>query len=170
MKGKMTMFEVGDAIIHPVRGAGIVVDLIKRQWHGNDKVYYKVKLLSHPGTNLMIPTSTAQTLGLRHVISKSKLKRVWRVLCSAPKELPSDHKKRYKVLDDRLHTGDALQVAGVVRDMTGRRQQKGKLTTIGKRRYEEGIRILAGEIAAVEGVDVSQAEAQIREKLTELQE
>jgi RNA polymerase-interacting CarD/CdnL/TRCF family regulator len=73
-------------------------------------------------------------------------------------------------LNDRLHTGDALQVAGVVRDMTGRRQQKGKLTTIGKRKYEAGINILAGEIAAVQGVDVSQAEAQIREKLMEILE
>lgn len=164
------MFKIGDAIIHPIRGAGIIVDLIKRQWHGDDKMYYKVELLSHPDTNLMIPTGRAQTLGLRRVISKSKLKKVWRVLCSAPKELPSDHKARYEILSDRLHTGDALQVAGMVRDMTGRQHQKGKLTTVGKRKYEAGINILAGEIAAVQGVDVSQAEAQIREKLTEMPE
>ena len=161
------MFKVGDAIMHPIRGAGIIVDLIKRQWHGNDKMYYKVELLSHPGTNLMIQTGAVGKLGLRHVISKSKLKKVWRVLCSDPKELPSDHKERYAALDDKMHTGDALQIAGVVRDMTGRYQEKGKLTTVGKRKYETGINILAGEIAAVQGVDVSRAEAQIREKLME---
>ena len=52
----MIMFKVGDAIMHPIRGAGIIMDLMKRQWHGNDEMYYKVKLLSHPGSNLMIPT------------------------------------------------------------------------------------------------------------------
>ncbi len=161
----MTVFKIGDAIMHPIRGAGIVVDLIRRQWHGNDKMYYKVELLSHPDTNLMIPTGNAERLGLRHVISKSKLKRVWRVSGSAPKELPSDHKERYAALDDKMHTGDALQIARVVRDMEGRHQQKGKLTTVGKRKYEAGINILAGEIAAVQGVEVSQAEVQIREKL-----
>ena len=163
----MIMFKVGDAIMHPIRGAGIIVDLIKRQWHGNDKMYYKVELLSHPSSNLMIPTGTAQTLGLRHVISKSTLKKVWRVLCSVPKELPSDHKERYAALDDKMNTGDALQIAGVVRDMAGRRQQKGRLTTVGKRKYEAGINILAGEIAVVQDVDLSKAEAQIREKLIE---
>jgi RNA polymerase-interacting CarD/CdnL/TRCF family regulator len=161
------MFKVGDAIMHPIRGAGIIVDLIKRQWHGNDKMYYKVELLSHPDTNLMIPTGAAKDLGLRHVISKFTLKKVWRVLGSAPKELPSDHKKRYAALDDRMHTGDALQIAGVVRDIEGRHQEKGRLTTVGKRKYEAGINILAGEIAAVQGVDVSQAEVLIREKLME---
>ncbi|MCP4539237.1 MAG: hypothetical protein GY832_19040 [Chloroflexi bacterium] len=161
------MFKVGDAIIHPIRGAGIIMSLMKRQWHGNDEMYYKVRLLSHPGSNLMIPTSTAKARGLRHVISKTKLEKVWRVLRSAPKELPSDHKERYETLSDRLHTGDALQIAGVVRDMAGRQQQKGRLTTVGKRKYEAGINILAGEIAAVQDVDLSKAEAQIREKLIE---
>jgi CarD family transcriptional regulator len=109
-------------------------------------------------------------VGLRHVISKSKLEKVWRVLCSAPKELPSDHKKRYKILNDRLHAGDALQVAGVVRDMAGRQKQKGRLTTVGKQKYEAGIDMLAGEIATVQDVDLGKAKAQIREKLIERQE
>ena len=159
------MFKVGDAIIHPVRGAGIIVDLIKRQWHGNATMYYKVELLSHPDTNLMVPTSAVEKLGLRRTISRSELKKVWRVLRMNPQKLPADHKKRYALVDDKLHAGDVIQVAEVLRDMAGRRQQEGKLTTIGKRRYEEGISILAGEIAAVQGVDVSEAEAQVREKL-----
>jgi RNA polymerase-interacting CarD/CdnL/TRCF family regulator len=161
----MTTFKVGDAIMHPIRGAGIIVDLIKRQWHGNDKMYYKVELLSHPDTNLMVPTSAVEELGLRRTISRSKLKEVWRVLRTNPKKLPADHKERYQIVDDKLHAGDVIQVAEVLRDMAGRRQDEGKLTATGERRYEEGISILAGEIAAVQGVDVSQAEAQVREKM-----
>jgi hypothetical protein len=41
---------------------------------------------------------------------------------------------------------------------------------VGKRKYEAGINILAGEIAAVQDVDLSKAEAQIREKLIETPE
>jgi CarD family transcriptional regulator len=169
-KEEMTMFKVGDAIIHPIRGAGIIVDLVKRQWHGNDRMYYKVELLSHPDTNLIIPTGAVERLGMRQAVSKSELKKVWRVLCSVPNKLPSDHKKRYAALDDKLHTGDVFQVAELVRDMARRRQEEGKLTTVGKRKYDEGISILAGEIAAVQGVDVSEAETQVREKLMEISE
>ena len=161
------MFKAGDAIIHPVRGAGVVVRVEKRQWRGSNTLYYRIELLGQPGTSLMIPISAAETLGLRRVIPRSKLDRVWRVLRAAPRTLPANHKERYKLLDDRLHTGDVFQVAEVVRDMTWRQQREGSLTTIGKQRYEEGMKILAGEIAAVQGVDLNDAEAQVRTKLRE---
>jgi len=161
------MFKAGDAIIHPVRGAGVVVRVEKRQWRGSNTLYYRIELLGQPGTSLMIPISAAETLGLRRVIPRSKLDRVWRVLRAAPRTLPANHKERYKLLDDKLHTGDVFQVAEAVRDMTWRQQREGSLTTIGKQRYEEGMKILAGEIAAVQGVDLNDAEAQVRTKLRE---
>ena len=161
------MFEAGDAIIHPVRGAGVVVRVEEQRWHGSNALYYRVKLLGQPGTKLMILTSAAETLGLRHTIPRSELKKVWRVLSAASRTLPSDHKKRYELLDDKLHTGDVFQVTEVVRDMAWRQQREGKLTMMGKQRYEEGIRILAGEIATVQGIDLDDAEAQVRARLSE---
>lgn len=161
------MFEAGDAIIHPVRGAGVVVRLEERRWRGSSNLYYRIELLGQPGIKLMIPTGVAETMGLRRVIPLSELKKVWRVLRAAPETLPADHKERYKLLEDKLHAGDVFQVAEVVRDMTWRQQREGHLTTIGKQRYEEGMRILAGEIAAVQSVDMDDAEAQVRVRLRE---
>jgi len=161
------MFKTGDAIIHPVRGAGVVVRVEERQWRGSNDLYYTIKLLSQPGTRLMVPISVAETLGLRRVIPRSKLNKVWRVLRADPRTLPSDHKERHRFLEDKLHTGDIFQVAEVVRDMAWRQQREGRLTTIGKRNYKEGVRILAGEIAAVQDVDLDDAEAQVRAKLRE---
>jgi len=88
-------------------------------------------------------------------------------LSAASRTLPSDHKKRYELLDDKLHTGDVFQVTEVVRDMAWRQQREGSLTMMGKQRYEEGMRILAGEIATVQGIDLEDAEAQVRARLTE---
>ncbi len=161
------MFKAGDAIIHPVRGAGVVVRVEERRWRGNSELYYRIELLGQPGTSLMVPISAAETLGLRRVIPQSKLDRVWRVLRAAPRTLPANHKERYELLDDKLHAGDVFQVAELVRDMTWRQQREGSLTTTGKQRYEEGMKILAGEIAAVQGVDLDDAEAQVRAKLRE---
>jgi CarD family transcriptional regulator len=161
------MFKAGDAIVHPVRGAGVVVRVEERQWRGSSDLYYRIRLLGQPTTKLMIPTGAAETIGLRRAIPRSKLKQVWRVLRAAPETLPTDHKKRYRLLEDKLHAGNVFQVAEVVRDMAWRQQQEGSLTTIGKRRYEEGMKILAGEIAAVQGVDLDDAEAQIRARLSE---
>ena len=162
-----TKFERGDAVVHPVHGAGVVDSIEERQWRGNNEVYYNIKLLYPPASKLMIPASTANKTGLRHATSKSELKKVWRVLRADPKTLPADHKERYAALKDKLHTGDVTRIAEVVRDMVWRQRQEGRLTTVGKQMYDDGVMLLAGEIAVVRGVNLSDAEAEVRTILRE---
>ncbi|MFQ6101704.1 MAG: CarD family transcriptional regulator [Anaerolineae bacterium] len=159
------MFKTGDAIVHPVRGAGVVVCIEERQWHGSRARYYRIKLLGQPSTSLMVPVKIAETMGLRRAIPQSKLRQVWRVLRADPNTLPTEHSKRYQVVEERLHAGDIFQVAEAVRDMAWRKQRGGGLTTRGKQMYEEGVKLLAGEVAATQGVALADAEIEIRERL-----
>jgi CarD family transcriptional regulator len=161
------VFKTGDAVFHPVRGAGLVTGIKNRKWDGKERRYYMIELLGHPGTRVMVPTSTAQEIGLRHAMSQTKLKKVWRVLRGDPQKLPKDHKDRYAVIEEKLHTGDAFEVAEAVRDMAWRRKQEGKLTTRGKRIYDEAVMLLAGEIAAVQEIEMEEAEGQVHAKLQE---
>jgi CarD family transcriptional regulator len=161
------MFKAGDAVVHPVRGVGVVEGVERREWRGSSDLYYRIRLLAQQGTSLMIPITAADTLGLRRAIPRSKLGQVWRVLRANPETLPTHHKKRYKLLEEKLHTGDVFQVAEVVRDMAWRRQRKGRLNTMGKRMYKQGIVLLAGEIAAVKGIGLADAELQVRARLSE---
>jgi len=161
------MFKEGDPVVHPVRGAGIVVRVEKRQWHGSADLYYRIKLLGQQSISLMIPVHLAETLGLRPAISQSKLNQVWRVLCADPGTLPVDHKQRYELLEGKLHAGSVFQVAEAVRDMTWRQRQRGHLTTVGKQMYEKGLALLAGEIAAAQGIDLADAETQVKARLSE---
>jgi CarD family transcriptional regulator len=165
---RVIMFKVGDAIIHPVRGAGVVIGIERRPWRGRTDRYYTIRLLAEEGTTLMVPVDTAETLGLRRAVTESKLKRVWRVLRADPQRLPVDHKKRYQFLKEKLQSGDIIDVTEVVRDMAWRQQEEGRLTTVGKRLYDKGITLLAGEIAAVQSTEVENAEMEIRERLQEL--
>ncbi len=159
------MFKVGDAIVHRVRGAGMVVRVEERQWRGANALYYRIELLGQPGTSLMIPVEVAETVGLRCAIPPSELKHVWRVLRADPNTLPVEHKERYQVIEERLHVGDIFKVAEVVRDMAWRKQRGSKLTTRGKQMYEDGVKLLAGEVAATRGIALADAEAEVRERL-----
>jgi len=161
------VFKTGDAVFHPVRGAGVVTAIKDRKWDGGKRRYYAIALLGHPGTSVMVPASTAEEIGLRHAMSMAKLKKVWRVLRGAPQKLPKDHKDRYAVIEEKLHTGDTFEVAEAVRDMAWRRHEQGKLTTKGKRIYEEALMLLAGEIAAVQEIEMEEAEGQVYERLQE---
>lgn len=161
----MMSFKAGDAVVHRVRGAGVVIGTVERQWRGNSETYYRIQLLNSPNCRLMIPASAAEEIGLRHPISRSKLEQVWGVLLADPGTLPTDHKERYELLAARLDTRDVLQLAEVIRDMAWRQWHRGRLTTRGKQIYEDGMMRLAGEIAVVQEIDLVDAETEIRTKL-----
>jgi RNA polymerase-interacting CarD/CdnL/TRCF family regulator len=113
----------------------------------------------------MVPVGKEDNFGLRPPVPKDRLSRLWRILRAKPEDLPSDHKKRYAVIEEKLQDGDFFQIAEAVRDLAWRREEKRRLTTVGKRLYETGLGFLASELAAVQGSDVDTAEAEISEKL-----
>jgi CarD family transcriptional regulator len=134
---------------------------------GSGKKYYSIELLSQPSTLVMVPVQSAENIGLRRSISKSRLNQVWKVLSDVPNALPSDHEERYALIKQKLRGGDVLQVAEAVRDMASRQEQKRSLTEQGKRLYEEGMLLLAGEVAIVLGSDLTAAQAKIAALLEE---
>ena len=163
----MMMFEVGDAVVHPIRGAGMVTDIEELRRDDGNKAYYKIELLGHVRTNLMIPVKDAAARGLRRAIRQSKLNQVWRVLRDSPEKLPADYKKRQALLEHRLVSGDLMQVVEAVRDLAWRQHKKNGLTATGRRLYRKGINLLAGEVAAAQGTDLTDGEAQVRNQLWE---
>jgi CarD family transcriptional regulator len=155
------MFQVGDRIIHPNYGVGNVIEIKQRHTLGSKRRYYSIELLNEPGTVVMVAVGSEEKMGLRRPIAKAKLGRVWRVLEDAPNELPADHDERCALLDEKLGGGDVLKIAETVRDLVWRRQERRNLTIRGKRLYERGMALLAGEIASVQDSDLLAAETLI---------
>ncbi len=159
------MYEIGDAVVHPTRGAGIVVDIVERSVDDRPVPYLEIELLSKTSTRLMIPAERAEALGLRPAISEEELEEVWRILQAEPQELPAHSRKRFSYLKDKLSTLDIVQVAEVVRDVLWMQDEEGGLKTRDKNIYQEGIKFLAGEIAAIRSISLSQAESEIKERV-----
>lgn len=159
------MYEIGDAVVHPTRGAGIVVDIVERSVDDRPVPYLKIELLSKTSTRLMIPAERAEALGLRLAISEDKLEEVWQILQAEPQDLPTHSRKRFGYLKDKLSTLDIVQVAEVVRDVLWMQDEEGGLKTRDRKIYQEGIKFLAGEIAAIRDISLSQAENEIKERV-----
>jgi CarD family transcriptional regulator len=162
----MGRFKVGDAVVHPLRGAGVVTAVEERELRGDSDEYYSIEMMGVPTTKLIVPTDAAEDVGLRRAISRSRLRRLWRVLKGEPDPLPTDHKKRYEQLRSKLSRGDTYEVAETVRDIAWREVEEGRLTTVDRRLYDEGMNLLAGEVAAVEGIEMSAAEKEIGARLS----
>jgi len=160
------MFRVGDTIIHPRFGAGVVIDIKELGFLGNEKKqYYSIDLLGQRETVVMVPARRAAKVGLRYPVSESKLSEVWHILRTEPGALPDNHDRRCELLSDKLHGGDVVQIAEVLRDLAWRREEKRHLTIRGKRLYDEGMMFLAGEIASIQDGDLGAAEERISKML-----
>jgi CarD family transcriptional regulator len=158
-------FQVGDTVVHPNYGAGVITEIEERRSLGPRKRYYSIELLGDEQTTVMVPLDREESVGLREPISKARLSRLWRILRGEPEDLPDEHKERYAVIEGKLEQGDIFQIAEAVRDLAWRREEKNKLTKVGMRLYETGLGFLASELAGVQGSDVDTAEAQIAERL-----
>jgi hypothetical protein len=85
-------------------------------------------------------------------------------LGTAAETLPDDHKIRQKCVQEKLRTGDAIEVAEVIRDLSALKRQD-HLTSFDTRLLEKAQQFLACEVALVEEVQVSKAERMISETL-----
>jgi CarD family transcriptional regulator len=158
-------FQVGETVVHPNYGTGVITEIRERRSLGACKRYYSIELLGDPGTTVMVSLGNEEKVGLRQPIPRTRLSHLWRILRAEPQALPDEHKERYAVIEDKLQDGDLFQIAEAVRDLSWRREEKQHLTTVGKRLYETGLGFLASELAGVQGSDVDTAEAQIAERL-----
>ncbi len=159
------MFQVGDAVVHPVNGAGFVAKLHSMPGFDEEKPCYKIEILGRTKTTLMVPVERAEEVGLRRAITVPHLDRVWDVLRGEPEALPDNHKTRYKQMEDKLHTGEVLQIAEVVRDMAWRQRQADHLNVPGRRIYLRGMELLISELAVAQTIEIEAAELQVEKLL-----
>jgi CarD family transcriptional regulator len=162
------MYRIGDTVVHPDHGAGIITDVKEREFLDVEKKpYYSIQLLSEPGTTLMVAVRNAEKVGLRSTVSRSRLGRIWHILRSSPEKLPPNHNKRYEMLKDKLYSGNVFRIAEVLRDLAWRKERTRNWTIRGKRLYDRGLELLAGEIAGIQRCDVDVAEDRISTALSQ---
>ena len=110
------MLHVGDRVVYPMHGAGIISGIEECEVMGESKLYYILKM---PLGNMkvMIPTDNVDNIGLRDVISMDGVDEVKEVLHDAPEKVMGSWNKRFHANLDRLKSGDICDVAAVTRTL-----------------------------------------------------
>ena len=149
------MFKIGDKIVHPAHGAGVIAAIEQKDLVDEFNSYYVIELAAQD-MRLMIPVRTATEIGLRRVATKKQSKEILAILASQADPLPDDFKERQALLADRLREGNLESLARVVRDMAARSHEKTYSPTEA-RLYEQARTMLGGELALVHGTEVDAA-------------
>jgi CarD family transcriptional regulator len=161
------MFQVGEAVVHPGHGPGKVVDIERLSLSNRDKRYYKIRLLEEAEVTIWVAVRDAEEKGVRCPVPRSRLSEVWRLLRDKPGDLPLKHQERYACVREKIENGDVLQIAEALRDLRWKDHHVRSLTIEGKRLYEKGMKLLATEVALVQGSDTETVESQISDTLRE---
>jgi CarD family transcriptional regulator len=67
-QSKMYAFKIGDKIIYPNQGLGIIVDIQEEDYYGEKFKIYHLRLLAND-TLVLIPSTSAEEIGIRKPIS-----------------------------------------------------------------------------------------------------
>lgn len=156
-------YRVGDKVLYPNRGAGTIVGLENAELVDGFQDYYVIEIQSQRLT-LRIPTGKMQDLGVRKVMPRHELRRVWDALSDTPQSLPEDYKERQEQIRERLRTGSPLDIAEAVRDLSWRERQT-YLTKADSKLLAQGRELLVDEVSLVLDRDNTEAERLLDEAL-----
>jgi len=157
-------FSVGDKVVQPGIGAGRIVGTKEQELVAGYKHYYVIAIPDRNST-VYVPIGNAVTLGVRPAMSQGKVDRVLDTLASMPQPLPRDYIVRQEEIELKIKTDQPIQVAEVVRDLSGR-ERDGPLTAKDREQLARGRYLLAGEIALVIEAHIKDVNVLIDERLT----
>jgi len=147
-------YSVGDKVVHPQHGAATIKRRVKRVFEGKNRDYFILEVATEQLT-VMVPLESVEDL-IRPVISKTKSRQVLRSLKGAPEEAGSNWSRWYKVLNEKMVSGDIFQVAEVVRDLSYAQQAKGISPAL-KRMLSKARLTLSSELAFSLEIDDDEA-------------
>ena len=156
------MFNIGDKVVYPMHGAGVVDSIEEKDILGEKQAYYILKM---PGeVKVMVPTAKAEQVGVRGIIDKSAAEKVFGVLEANETEMSMNWNKRYRDNMDKMKSGDIYEVADVVRNLSFKQKEKG-LSTGEKKMLNNAKQILVSELVLVENTTNAEMEKLVDNKI-----
>ena len=153
------MFSIGDLVVHPMHGAGVIDDIVRERVAGTTKEYYVFKM-PMGGLILKIPTENSQTIGIRKVISKAEADELLADIPSITVEHNANWNKRYQENLLRLKSGDLREVAQVIKGLMRRDTVRG-LSTGERKMLHSAKQIMISELVLVLDSDYKSVEGRL---------
>jgi CarD family transcriptional regulator len=154
-KDAAMQFEVGETVVYPHHGAATIVEVKTRVIKGEEKIYLKLNVAVGDLT-IEVPADNVDMVGVRDVIGREGVDRVFDVLRAPFVDEPSNWSRRYKANQEKLASGDVLKVSEVVRDLWRRDNDRG-LSAGEKSLLAKARQILTSELALAENTDEEKA-------------
>ena len=138
------MFNIGDKVVYPMHGAGLIEAIEEKEVLGQKQKYYIMKLPIGE-MKVMVPMDNVEEVGLREIIDDDGISRVVEVLKGDKSKMSTNWNRRYRANMEKIRSGDIFEVAEVVRNLAIRDAEKG-LSTGERKMLDNARQILISEL------------------------
>jgi CarD family transcriptional regulator len=157
---EVSMFEIGDLAVYPAHGVGVIERIESQEISGCKQDFYVMRILDNDMI-IMIPTTNVDHVGLRDIIAKNDLPKLFSILKKRDVTLDSQTwNRRYRDYMEKIKTGSVFEVAEVYRDLLILRLEKE--LSFGERKMLDTARtLLVKEISLAKETTESQVETDL---------
>jgi len=160
-------FKVGDAVVYPSQGAGIIEEITEREVLGETHKYLKI-VLNRGNMEILVPLKMGQEVGLRHCIGKDEVKNIYESLRAADLQLPDAWPPRHRAEQDILAAANPYELAKLIGVLAIRDVEKG-LASTERDIAEKAKDMLTSELAVVEDIDLDVARDKLEQTIATAQ-
>ena len=158
-------FEVGDRVVYPSQGAGVVQERTTREVLGERHEYLKVVFVKGD-LEVLVPLRMGEEVGLRHTIGADEVERLFEALVKADLNLPLQWPPRYRAEQEILARGGAYELARLIGVLARRELEKG-LAATEREVLDTAKAMLASELAVVGDLDLASAAHRLDDVIAE---
>jgi CarD family transcriptional regulator, regulator of rRNA transcription len=138
-------FHIGDKVVYPNHGVGIIEQISSRTIGESVENFYLLKIKSS-SLKVMVPFHNVGTVGLRRVVKNGEIQKIVDFLEDGECDNNADWKYRFKENSERMRTGSLLEVANVLKALLVLNQAKA-LSFREKKMLERARYLLVSELA-----------------------
>lgn len=158
------MFSVGDMAVYPAHGVGVIEAEETKVIGGVEKTFYVMRILDNDMT-VLIPKDNINRIGLRSLISKEEVDKVYDIL--REKKVSFNHQtwnRRYREYMEKIKSGSIFELAQVLRDLHIISHDK-QLSFGERRMLDTAKNLLVKELSLAEGKEEAEVEKKINDIL-----
>jgi CarD family transcriptional regulator len=157
-------FHIGDRVVYPNHGVGIVEQIGSRSMGEQVEKYYLLNIKSS-NLKVTIPFHSVIAVGLRRVVKNGEIQKILDYLSDGESENAVDWKDRFKENSDRMRTGSLLEVAAVLKGLLVLKESK-SLSFREKKMLERARYLLVSELALARNCEESNIEILLAQTLS----
>ena len=143
-------FKVGEKVVYPNHGVGVVEQITHSQLNGFSNTFYLIRILSN-GLRVTVPCTNADCVGLRRTIRPAEVRAVLKCLENGKIDNHRDWKSRFKLNSEKMRTGSLYEVAEVFKSLVALSRNK-ILSFREKKMLERSRQLLVAELAVARSV------------------